>query len=78
MTVQTTSAHAFEVISHRIRDVGTMLATLASDAWTAALCARRVESLLRLSDTELARRGLTRDAIVRHVFDTMMSPRPTH
>lgn len=29
---------------------------------------RQIEALNRLSDTELAARGLTRDGIVRHVF----------
>jgi hypothetical protein len=33
-----------------------------------AKCAREVEALARLSDAELARRGLTRDRIVEHAF----------
>jgi hypothetical protein len=44
-----------------------VLAAIA-DASQAAKCAREAEHLLQLSDSELARRGLTRDRVVHHAF----------
>ena len=47
-----------------------LMAVLAAiaDASQAAKSVREVEHLSRLSDAELARRGLTRDRIVYHAF----------
>jgi hypothetical protein len=39
-----------------------------ADASQVARCAREAEALARLSDAELARRGLTRDTIVQYAF----------
>ena len=39
-----------------------------ANASQAARCAEETERLFRLSDAELAQRGLTRDRIVHHAF----------
>ena len=65
-----TNAHShqprplFAGLGSRLKAV---LAAIA-DASQVARCAREVEHLSRLSDAELARRGLTRDRIVQHAF----------
>lgn len=40
----------------------------AADTSEAMRCAREAERLFALSDDELARRGLTRDAVISHAF----------
>lgn len=52
----------------RISDAVKRFAVVAADTSDAMRCAREAERLLALSDAELARRGLTRDAVISHAF----------
>jgi len=55
----------------RLARIGHRLAAAAeamSNASRLARAAREAQALYRLSDTELARRGLRRDQIAHHVF----------
>ena len=68
MTTQTNTQNPtlplFAGLGARLKAV---LAAIA-DASQAAKCVREAEALARLSDAELARRGLTRDRVVEHAF----------
>jgi hypothetical protein len=68
MTTQTNAQNQtlplFAGLGARLKSV---LAAIAG-ASQLAKCAREAEVLARLSDAELARRGLTRDRIIEHAF----------
>jgi hypothetical protein len=68
MTTQTDQPHPrLSLLAGLGARLKAVLAAIA-DASQAARCVREAEHLLQLSDSELARRGLTRDRVVSHAF----------
>ena len=65
-TTQKFTLAAAEEIRSIVRSLGQIAGTLQA----AVRCANEVERLSRLSDTQLAARGLRRDEIVRKVFQS--------
>ena len=71
MSAQTAITTTTNPVRASFRRVGALLRGVAEtivDASHAARCANEAERLFRMSDAELARRGLKRDQIIRHAF----------
>jgi hypothetical protein len=68
MTATTTNAHPAHPVFGRIRSAAAAVFSALAEYNHAAHCAREAERLFRMSEQELAKRGLTRDRMVHHAF----------
>lgn len=73
MTVQSTNATPIRSVFAPVAALGRGVYGLFATTAAALRCAREAERLFGLSDAELAKLGLRRDAIVQHAFSTYIA-----